>query len=291
MTWPELPYEEWRTTRDTLHMYVQVVGKLRLTLSPFEPQWGHVPFYLTSRGLTTSPLPVGDRTFDAEFDLVQHELVLRASDGVTERRPLGGAVADFYADVMGMLQRMDVKVAITPLPSEVTNPIPFPEDRTHDTYVPEQSNRFFRVLSEVDSVFKEHRARFRGKTSPVQFYWGTFDLSLARYSGRSVKPPTNRGSIMRVSGDAEVICAGWWPGDEHRPEPSFFAYGYPRPGGIEAASIAPAAAAWSEVAGEFLLPYDAVRSAADPRQAIHQFLDTTYSAAAGIMSWDGGLIS
>lgn len=291
MTWPALPYEEWRKTRDTLHMYTQVVGKLRLALSPFEPQWGHVPLYVTARGVTTSDMPIGDRTMDAEFDLIGHQLVFRTSDGAFERRQLGGAVADFHADVLGMLQRLGVDAHITPLPSEVGDPIPFPQDRIHDTYVPEQANRFFQVLSHVDSVLKEHRARFRGKTTPVNFYWGTFDLAVTRYSGRAVDPPTDRGIIRRVSGDAEVICAGWWPGDERHPEPTFFAYGYPSPAGMERAVVGPAPAGWSDAAGEFLLPYEAVRASPDPRGAIHQFLDSTYSAAAEIMDWDGGLIS
>jgi Family of unknown function (DUF5996) len=289
VTWPALPYEEWRETRDTLHMYTQVVGKLRLALSPSEPQWGQVPFYLTSRGLTTSPMPVGERTMDAEFDLVAHELVMRTSDGITERRHLGGAVADFHADVLNMLARMEVDAVITTLPAEVNDPIRFPEDRTHRTYVPEQANRFFRVLSMVDSVLKEHRARFRGRVTPVQFYWGTFDLAVTRYSGRAVEPPSDRGVIAKVSGDAEVICAGWWPGDERRTEPTFFAYGYPAPAGMDSASIAPDAAAWSDAAGEFLLPYDAARTAADPRHAIHQFLDSTYAATAQAMRWDKSL--
>jgi len=289
MTWPALPYTEWRKTKDTLHMYAQVVGKLRLALSPFEPQWGHVPLYVTSRGLTTSPMPVGERTFDAELDLEDHELVLRTSDGRIERRPLGGAVADFHADVLRMLRRLDVDARVTPLPSEVENPIPFPEDRTHDTYVPEQANRFFQVVSRVDSVLKKHRAHFRGRVTPVQFYWGTFDLAVTRYSGRAVDPPKNSGIIRRVSGDAEGICAGWWPGDERRPEPTFFAYGYPKPPGIERAVVAPVSAAWSDAAGEFLMPYELVRTEADPQLAIQQFLDSTYSAASEIMGWDGGL--
>ncbi len=289
MSWPALPYEEWRETRDTLHMYTQVVGKLRLVLSPSEPQWGHVPFYLTARGLTTSPMPVGDRTLDAEFDLVAHELVLRTSDGLTERRPLGGAVADFYADVMRMLGRMEVEVAITTLPSEVTDPIRFPDDSTHHTYVGEHASRFFDVLSLVDSTLKQHRARFRGKTTPVQFYWGTFDLAVTRYSGRAVEPPAGRGLIERVGGDAEVICAGWWPGDQRARSATFFAYGYPAPAGLEQAKITPDGAAWSQPAGEFLLPYDAVRTDPDPRRAIHQFRGSTYSAAAEIMAWDEGL--
>jgi Family of unknown function (DUF5996) len=287
--WPALPYDEWRETRNTLHMYVQVIGKLRLALSPFEPQWGHVPFYLTARGLTTSTIPVGDRAIDVEFELTTHELVVRSSDGGMERRPLGGAVADFYANVLRMLGRLDVDVTISVLPSEVSDPIPFPDDRVHGTYVKEHGGRFFRVLSLVDAVMKEHRARFRGRTTPVQFYWGTFDLALTRYSGRAVEPPLDRGIIARLGGDAEAICCGWWPGDERVRYPAFFAYGYPAPAGINSFSVKPEAAAWSQSAGEFLLPYDAVRSAADPRGAIHDFLDSTYAVAAELLKWDAHL--
>lgn len=287
--WPALPYDEWRETRNTLHMYAQVIGKLRLALSPFEPQWGNVPFYVTARGLTTSTIPVGDRAIDAEFELTTHELVVRSSDGGIERRPLGGAVADFYVDVLRMLRRLEVDVRISVLPSEVSDPISFPDDRTHDTYVHEHAARFFRVLSLVDAVMKEHRAPFRGRTTPVQFYWGTFDLALTRYSGRAVEPPHDRGVIARLAGDAEAICCGWWPGDERVRYPAFFAYGYPAPPGIDSFTVEPQAAAWSQSAGEFLLPYDAVRSAPDPRGAIHEFLDSTYAVAAELLNWNADL--
>lgn len=287
--WPELPYEDWRATRDTLHMYTQVIGKLRLALSPFEPQWAHVPLYVTARGLTTSPIPVGLRSVDAEFDLIANELVIRCSDGRVERRPLGGDVAGFYRDFMQMLQRMDVAVRISVLPSEVSNPIPFPEDHTHETYVAEQATRFFRVLSMIDLVLKEHRAPFRGRTTQVQFYWGTFDLAVTRYSGRAVEPPPNAGLIRRLGGDAEVICGGWWPGDERVRYPAFFAYGYPAPPGIDRVPVQPREAAWSPGAGEFLLPYDAIRTSSDPRRAIHDFLDSTYRGAASLMGWSSEL--
>lgn len=222
--WPSLPYEEWRDTRDTLHMYMQVIGKLRLALSPFEPQWGNVPLYLSARGLTTTPMPIGSRTLDAEFDLIDHALVLRTSDGRIERRPLGGPVADFYQDVMRALRRLEVEVAISVVPSEVAHPIPFPDDRTHTTYKPEHAGRFYRVLSLVDILAKAHRAGFRGRTSPVQFFWGTFDLALIR-SGRPMPLPDTPSVIRHYGADAEVICAGWWPGDERIPYPAFYAYG------------------------------------------------------------------
>jgi hypothetical protein len=287
--WPALPYEEWRETRDTLHMYTQVVGKLRLALSPFEPQWAHVPLYVTARGLTTSPLRTAAGAIDVELDLRDHELVIRATDGAVNRRPLGGTVADFYRDVMDMLRRMDVDVAITVKPQEVSDPIPFPDDRTHATYIPEQAERFFRVLSRVDLVMKRHRARFRGRTTPVQFFWGTFDLALTRYSGRAVEPAPGVGLLRRVGGDAEAICAGWWPGDERVRHAAFFAYGYPAPEAIEKANVRPPDAAWSAGAGEFLLSYDSARTSPDPEATIDEFLDSTYDAAARLLDWDEDL--
>ena len=257
--WPALPYDEWHETRDTLHMYAQVVGKLRLALSPREPQWAHVPLYVTARGLTTSRLPVGPRAIDVELDLLGHELVIRTSDGSIERRPLGGAVADFYHDVMRILRGLNIDADINVRPQEVSDPIPFPDDRTHETYVAEHATRFFLLLSKIDTAMKRYRAPFRGKTSPVQFFWGTFDLAVARYSGRAVEAPHDAGLLRRISGDAEQICAGWWPGDKRVKEATFFAYAYPSPQGIEKATIRPRWAAWSSTAGEFLLAYDAVR--------------------------------
>jgi Family of unknown function (DUF5996) len=288
--WPALPYEEWRDTRDTLHMYTQVVGKIRLALSPFEPQWANVPLYLTARGLTTSPVPEGLRTFDAEFDLVDHRLVLRASDGGSEQLRLRPqTVAEFYADVMAALARLDLEVTISPGPSEVPDPIPFAEDRVHDSYDPAQTNRFFHVLSQVDVVLKEHRARFKGKTTPVQFFWGAFDLALFRFSGRPASPPPGADTIMRYGGDAEQICAGFWPGHVGHSAPAFFGYPYPKPDGIETGAIRPDGASWNAELGEFLFPYDAMRTAPDPRRALLEFLESTYDVAAKRMGWSPDL--
>jgi Family of unknown function (DUF5996) len=284
--WPPLPYDDWRGTRDTLHMYTQVIGKLRLALSPFEPEWANVPLYVTARGLNTSTMPVGLRSIDAELDLVDHVLVVRSSDGGVERRPLGGPVADFYHDVMRALQRLDVDVAISVLPSEVANPIPFPDDRTHETYDAGHASRFHRVLSMVDLVTKEHHAGFRGRTTPVHFFWGTFDLALTRFSGKRVEPPAGAGIITRFGGDAEQICAGWWPGDERADYAAFYAYAYPATPGLEGTPVRPDAAAWNADAGEFFLPYEAARSQADPRQAILDFYRTTYDGAAKLLGWD-----
>jgi uncharacterized protein DUF5996 len=287
--WPALPYEQWRATRDTLHMYTQVIGKLRLALSPFEPQWANVPLYVTPRGLTTSTIPVGARAIDAEFDLIDHELVIRDTEGHVEHRPLGGAVADFYRDVMQALRRLNVDAAISVLPSEVSHPIAFPDDQTHHTYDAEQVAQFRRVLSMVDGVMREHRAHFRGRTTQVHFFWGTFDLALTRFSGRPASPAPGAGIIARLGGDAEQICVGWWPGDERIPYPAFYAYGYPKPVKLDQGSIQPRAAAWNSIAGEFLLPYEAARMEANPRQAMLAFFTSTYRAAATVMGWDPSL--
>jgi hypothetical protein len=287
--WPDLSYEEWRATRDTLHMYTQVIGKLRLALSPFEPEWANVPLYLSGRGLTTTPIPVGLRTFDAEFDFIDHVLVLRTSDGAIERCPLGGAVADFYQSVMAALHRMQVEVTISAVPSEVPDPIPFAEDHTHATYEAAQAARFFRILTLVDVILKEHRAGFRGRTTPVQFFWGTFDLAITRFSGKAITPPPDADVIARFGGDAEEICGGWWPGNERVPYPAFYAYAFPKPEGIEAVPVEPAGAKWNASAGEFILPYDAVRSDPEPRRAVLDFLRTTYAGAASLMGWNPDL--
>lgn len=286
--WPELPHAAWRDTLDTLHMYTQVLGKLRLALSPFEPVWQNVPLYVTARGLTTSAVPFGLRTFDAELDLVDHHVVLRSDAGV-ERRPLGGAVADFYGDVMSALARLGIDVEISTVPVEVSHPIPFPDDRTHDTYHPDHATLFHRVLAMVDVVTKEHRARFAGWSSRSQFFWGTFDLALARFSGRRLTPPADAPTIQRYGATHEEICCGWWPGEEGMPVAAFYAYAYPMPVGEPEASIAPATAGWDYGTNEFLFRYDAARESADPRRAILDFYESTYAAAARLLGWDGDL--
>jgi hypothetical protein len=285
--WPELPYEAWLPTRDTLHMYMQIVGKVRLALAPMEPQWGQVPLYVTARGLNTSPIPHPAGVFDIDVDLIDHVVSVRTVSGSVERIRLEPcSVADFYADLMAALAAAGVPVTITERPSEVPNPIPFPDDVEHASYDPEFANRFWRALVSVDAVMKEHRAKFRGKTSPVQFYWGSFDLSYSRFSGRPVEPPADADVITRFGGDAEQSCGGFWPGDLRLTEPAFFAYTYPRPEGIEQAQVKPEAAYWSVELREFFLPYEAVRTSADQRQALLDFLESTYRAGAEAASWD-----
>jgi hypothetical protein len=289
--WPELPYEAWAPTMDTLHMELQIIGKVRLALTRREPQWANAPLYLTARGLTTSPIWSGKSGFAIDVDLIDHQVIVAVNDGRIERVALKARpVADFYREFMGRLHSLDIDPVITTTPTEVDNPIPFPEDTIHAAYDPEWAHRFWRLLARIDLVLKEHRGRFVGRSSPVSFWWGTFDLALARYSGRPVRPAEEWGIIRRVGGDAEQCCVGFWPGQATMREPAFFAYAYPKPEGLEAAALQPPAAAWSPALGEFILPYDAVRRSTDPRQAILDFAESTFTAGATRQGWDPTLM-
>jgi len=290
--WPELPYDAWVPTLDTLHMKLQVIGKIRLALTRREPQWANVPLYLTARGLTTSPMWSGQMGFGIDIDLVDHEVVVGLNDGRLERVALRSRpVADFYQELMERVHRLDIDVAITTTPSEVSDPIPFPEDTLHRTYDPQWANRFWRLLARIDLVLKEHRARFRGRSSPVSFWWGTFDLALARYSGRPVTPPPDAGIIRQVGGDAEQVCVGFWPGNAQLRQPALFAYAYPSAPGIETAALQPDAARWNTDLGEFILLYEDVRRSRDPRQAILDFAESTFQTGAARQQWDPALIT
>ncbi len=289
--WPELPYDAWAETMEALHMKLQVIGKVRLALTRREPQWANVPLYLTARGLTTSPIWSGRSGFAIDVDLIDHEVIVVMNDGRIERVALDPRpVADFYQELIGRIHALDIDVAITTMPSEVEDPIPFPDDTVHAAYDPEWAHRFWRLLARIDLVLKEHRGRFTGRATPVSFWWGTFDLSVARYSGRAVPPPQGSGIIRRVGGDAEQCCVGFWPGNATLREPAFFAYAYPKPEGIEEVAIRPAPAAWNPAFGEFILPYDAVRKSPDPRQAILDFAESTFIAGASRQRWDPALL-
>ena len=290
--WPELPYEAWAPTMETLHMKLQVIGKVRLALTRREPQWANVPLYLTARGLTTSPMWSGETGFAIDVDLIDHEVVIAVHDGRIERVALRARpVADFYHDLLDRLHALDINPEISTTPSEVTNPIPFPDDRVHAAYEPDWANRFWRLLARIDLVLKEHRGRFRGKVSPVSFWWGTFDLSVSRFSGRPAEPPAEWDIIRRVGGDAEQACVGFWPGNEQLREPAFFAYTYPKPAGVEEASIGPKGAGWNPSIGEFILPYESVRQSPDPRLAILEFAESTFQAGASRQRWDPALLT
>ena len=289
--WPELPYSAWKDTLDTLHMVVQIVGKVRLSLTPFEPGWANVPLYLTARGLTTTPMAYNGLIFQIDVDLIDHHVLIETARGETRRVALRARpVADFYADFMSTLSALGIQAEFRPVPSEVDDPIPFAEDTTHSAYEPDWANRFWRVLSKVDLVLKEHRSHFRGRSSPVHFFWGTFDLAYTRYSGRPNVPPPDAGLIERLAGDAEQSCAGFWPGHSRFPDPAFYAYTYPKPNGLERQPIEPTAAGWNAGLGEFALPYEDVRKSASPRDMILRFFESTYAAGARLTGWDPGLV-
>ena len=290
--WPSLPLEAWADTCATLHLWTQIVGKVRLTQSPWINHCWHVTLYVTARGLTTSTIPHGSRTFQIELDFVAHELIVRASDGGTGGFALEPmSVATFYKRLMAELEQLGLSVKIHGSPNEVTDPIPFDQDETHRAYDPEYASRFWRVLVQADRVFQEFRARFNGKCSPVHFFWGAPDLAVTRFSGR--RAPAHPGGIPNlpdwVTRDAyshEVSSCGFWPGGGPIPYPAFYSYAYPPPEGFSTAPVKPDAAFYSTDLGEFILPYDAVRQSESPDATLLEFLQSTYEAAADLAGWD-----
>jgi hypothetical protein len=284
--WPRLPYEEWRDTYATLHLYTQVVGKIRLALSPMMNEWWQVPLYVTARGLTTSPIPYGMRTFEIDFDLVDHELVARTSDGETRTLALiPRTVADFYRHVMLLLDTLDIHVQIRPVPVEIPSPTPFERDTQHRAYDAAQVHRFFEVLRRMDIVFKRFRARFTGKCSPVHFFWGSFDLAVTRFSGRLAPPRPGADRINRIAYDEEVQSLGFWPGS---PDTGAVVYAYfaPEPAGFSEVLPSPEGAYYIPELREFVLPYEVARTAPQPEEAILAFAESTYAAGAALARWD-----
>ncbi|MGH7543738.1 MAG: DUF5996 family protein [Gemmatimonadota bacterium] len=288
--WPELPLDAWSDTYATLHMWSQVVGKVRLAKTPPVNHWWHVPLYLTSRGLTTSPIPDDGRTFQMDFDFVDHRLGIVTSDGASRDlalRPM--TVADFHKKTMATLADLGVAVEIWPVPVEVPEPIPFIEDREHAAYDPVWAGRFWHALAQADRVVKTFRDDFLGKASPVHFFWGSFDLASTRFSGRKAPPhPGTPGvpeSITREAYSHECWSVGWWPG-AGLGEPAFYAYAYPEPDGFRDWAVEPAAAYYHDELHEYVIPYEAVRTAVDPDAVLLSFLRTTYEAAAEKGKWD-----
>jgi hypothetical protein len=290
--WPPLGFDAWRDTCATLHLWTQVVGKVRLVQTPWTNHSWHVPLYVTARGLTTSAIPHGMRSFSIEFDFIDHALRAETSDGGSRTLALRArAVADFYADVMAMLSDLGVPVRIRTMPNEIPDAIPFERDRTHAAYDAQAANRFWRALVQVDRVFKVFRARFVGKCSPVHFFWGSFDLAVTRFSGREAPPhpggvPNMPDWVAREAYSHEVSSAGFWPGNATFPEAVFYSYAYPDPKGFRDARVEPAAGRFDATLGEFVLPYDAVRASADPDATLLAFLQSTYEAAARTAGWD-----
>jgi hypothetical protein len=284
--WPALPLAAWRATCDTLHMYAQIVGKIRLALAPAEPEWAHVALYVSPLGLTTGAIPYRGRSFQIDFDLVGHSVDIVVSDGRSHSIPLvPRSVAAFYRELMGALGALDIEVKIWTMPVEVADPIRFTDDETHASYDPEAASRFAAILTAVDTALEEHRAPFRQRHTRVQFFFGTFDLAYARFSGRPAAPPSD-DIIMKNAMDAEEICAGFWPGDDRFPEPGFWCYAYPKPPGAEDLAIQPDAAFWSREMGEFVLRYEDVRKSADPPAALRAFFTSTFEALSKAADWD-----
>ena len=290
--WPPLPFAEWKDTAITLHMWTQIIGKIRLVLSPWTNHSWHVTLYVTSRGLTTSPIPHGTSTFEIRFDFIDHELRILKSDGavrVLKLRPQ--PVAKFYREVMNALAEMELPVTINIVPNEIENPIPFDQDEEHRSYDREYANRFWRVLVQSDRVFKEFRSRFCGKCSPVHFFWGSFDLAVTRFSGRPAPPhpggvPHLPDAITREAYSQEVSSLGFWPGNAAAPTPLFYSYAYPEPPGFAQTKIQPEAASYEAKLREFILPYDAVRTAEKPDEVLLDFAQSTYDAASKLGKWD-----
>jgi hypothetical protein len=288
--WPLLPLEEWQDTCATLHMWMQVAGKIRLKLSPMTNHWWQVPLYVTSRGLTTSPIPYRMRTFEMNFDFIDHRMHLEANDGQKRSIDLKPRpVADFYAETLGALRSMGIEPVIWTKPVEVEERIPFEQDQTHASYDPEYANRWWRILVQVDRVFKDFRSRFIGKASPVHFFWGAFDIAATRFSGR--KAPEHPGvpnvgrSVMVEAYSHEVSSCGFWPGAGPG-MPAFYSYAYPEPEAFHTCRVKPVEAYYDEQLREFLLPYDVVRTAKNPDEVLLAFLQSTYEAAAKLALWD-----
>ncbi len=285
--WPALPFKDWQETYSTLHMWTQIVGKIRLAQTPLVNHWWNTTLYLTARGLTTSPVPYGTRTFQMDFDFIDHRLLVNTSDGLTKSLALAPrSVADFYGDVMGTLDSLGIVVHIHATPDEVAEPIPFAEDQKHASYDAEYANRFWRMMVQADRVFKQFRSRFIGKCSPVHFFWGSFDLAVTRFSGRSAPGRPGADAITREAYSHEVISHGLWPGGGAVEAPMFYSYTAPAPAGLEQASISPSAGFYSTEMSEFLLPYDEVRKVDSPDEMLLEFLQSTYEAGADLANWD-----
>jgi hypothetical protein len=293
--WPELPYAAWKDTRDTLHLWTQVIGKIRLARTPWLNHSWHVALYVTARGLTTGPMPISASggAFQIGFDFIDHVLQIRTSDGrLREFSLVPMSVAQFYAGVIVSLKDLGIEVRINPMPNEIPGAVPFTDDTVHKSYDAEYANRFWRVLLAADMVLAKFRSGFIGKSSPVHFFWGSFDLAVTRFSGRAA--PRHPGGIPNLPDDVaqeayshEVSSAGFWPGGGGPIEyPAFYSYAYPAPDGFAEAKVTPAEAFFSKELGEFVLPYDAVRSASDPGAALMEFLQSTYDAAANLAKWD-----
>ena len=287
-SWPELPLAAWKDTYATLHMWTQIVGKVRLALAPHINHWWQVPLYVNACGLTSSAIPYADRAFEVQFDFAEHQLTITVSDGQIMSMPLRPqTVAGFYAEFMAALRSLGISVRIWPMPVEIPNPIRFDRDEQHASYDRIYVERFWKILVLVDGVLKKFRSGFIGKHSPIHFFWGSFDLASTRFSGRRAPERAGADPVTREAYSHEVISAGFWPGGGEVKDAAFYAYAAPEPNGFKTASVRPAKAFYSPL-GEFLLMYADVRRAANPEQALLEFLQSTYEAGANLGGWPRG---
>ncbi|HEV7240935.1 MAG TPA: DUF5996 family protein [Thermoanaerobaculia bacterium] len=287
--WPELPLSDWLDTKNTLHRWTQVVGKIRLALTPLVNHWWNVPLYVSGRGLTTSMIPYGDRWFDMEFDFVAHVLRVRASDGAEHDVPLGPrSVADLHQEIFSVLKSLRIDCRIWPMPVEIVeNVIPLDQDRHHRSYDRDAVERFWRILALADATLTKFRAEFIGKCSPVHFFWGGFDLAVTRFSGRRAPARPDADAMNREAYSHEVSSVGWWPGDSGRLEQSsFYSYAAPEPEGYRDSAVLPSSTYYNAALGGFYLPYDDVRRSDDPEKTLLDFSHSTYDAAASLGKWD-----
>lgn len=297
-SWPPLPLEQWQATYATVHLWTQMLGKTRLALSPPQNHYWHTALYVTPRGLSTSAIPYGERMLDLEFDFVTHRLQARTSDGETADLPLAAVpVRDFYRDYLTMLRSLGIHVRLWPMPVEIEGAIRFDADHVHQSYDPDAAQRCWQVLLRTERVMQRFRGEFLGKCSPVHFWWGSFDLACTRFSGRQAPlhpggVPNLADHVTRESYSHECISAGWWPGTIGGPiaEPSYYAYAYPEPPGCATAPVRPAAARYDTQLHEWVLSYDAVRTASDPDAELYAFLQSTYEAAAELGGWERAIL-
>jgi hypothetical protein len=285
--WPTLPLDSWKDTYATLHMWTQMVGKVRLRLTPLMNHWWNVPLYVTARGLTTSRIPYGEKAFELWFDFIRHQLVLETSDGIVKTLPLAPrSVAEFYQEFMGMLRSAGIEVKIWRMPVEIPNPIPFDQDRVHGSYDPASVEKFWRILLPVDAALSQFRSRFIGKCSPVHFFWGSFDLAVTRFSGRRAPERPGADAMTREAYSHEVSSVGFWPGSGDVKDAAFYSYMVPEPQGFKEARVRPDAAYYDRQLGEFLLMYEDVRKAESPSTSLLEFCQSTYEAGASLSKWD-----
>lgn len=285
--WPALHLDSWKDTYATLHMWTQMVGKVRLRLTPLVNHWWNVPLYVTARGLTTSRIPYEQRAFELWFDFIRHQLVLATSDGILKELPLAPrSVAEFYEEFLEMLHSAGIYVKIWRMPVEIPNPIPFDQDRVHHSYDAKSVEKFWRILLSVDSVFNQFRSRFIGKCSPVHFFWGSFDLAVTRFSGRRAPERPGADSMTREAYSHEVSSVGFWPGGGDVKDAAFYSYMAPEPQGFKDAPVRPNAAHYDKQLGEFLLMFEEVRKAESPTTSLLEFCQSTYEAGARLGNWD-----